>query len=140
MPIPGSGRYMRQPLYVRDLCRVILRALERGPSGTTHNIIGHERIDFIDLLRAIAQERGLHRLLLPVPRAAFSVALWLAARLWRRPPFTKEQLEALVAGDDFPVDGWTEHFGVRYTPFREALREVYASPRYRYTAEMISPH
>ena len=140
LPIPGSGRYMRQPLYVLDLCRVILRALERGPDGATHNIIGHERIDFIDLLRTIARERRLHRLLLPVPMPAFAAALWMAARVLRRPPFTKEQLEALVAGDDFPVDGWTERFGVSYTAFRDGLREVYASPRYPHTAEMISPH
>ena len=140
LPIPGSGRYLRQPLYVMDLCRVILRCLERGPTGTTHNLIGHERIDFIDLLRMIATERGLTRALLPVPLPLFGAVLSMGAWILRRPPFTKEQLEALVAGDDFPVDGWAETFGVRYTPFRDGLREVYASPRYRYMAEMVSPH
>jgi nucleoside-diphosphate-sugar epimerase len=140
LPIPGSGRYMRQPLYVLDLCRVILKVLERGPSGAAHNVIGHERIDFIDLLRAIARERGLKRVLVPVPVALFTAALKAAAVVLRRPPFTKEQLEALTAGDDFPVENWTTAFGVAYTPFREGLREVYASPRYRHTAEMISPH
>lgn len=140
LPVPGSGRYLRQPLYVMDLCRVILRCLERGPTGTTHNLIGHERIDFIDLLRTIARERGLRRLMVPVPLPLFSTALTAAATVLRRPPFTREQLEALIAGDDFPVEGWTEAFGVRYTPFVEGLREVYGSPRYRHTAEMISPH
>lgn len=140
LPIPGSGRYLRQPLYVMDLCRVILRCLERGPSGTVHSLIGHERIDFIDLLRTIARERGLRRLLLPVPLPLFSLALTAGAVLLRRPPFTREQLEALVAGDDFPVEPWTETFEVPYTPFERGLREVYASPRYRHTAEMVSPH
>jgi len=140
LPIPGSGRYLRQPLYVMDLCRVILRCLERGPTGTTHNLIGHERIDFIDLLRTIARERGLRRLLLPVPLPVFSIALTAGAIVLRRPSFTREQLEALVAGDDFPVEGWTDTFGVRYTPFAEGLREVYASPRYVHTREMVSPH
>ena len=140
LPIPGSGRYLRQPLYVMDLCRVILRCLERGPRGETHNLIGHERIDFIELLQTIARERGLRRLLVPVPLPLFGAALRVGALLLRRPPFTKDQLDALVAGDDFPVDGWCEAFDVRYTPFREGLRQVYASPRYRHTAEMVSPH
>ena len=140
LPIPGSGRYLRQPLYVLDLCRIIERCLERGPTGTTHNVIGHERIDFIDLLRTIAAERGLRRVFVPTPLPVIAAALTVGAWATRRPPFTKEQLEALVAGDDFPVEGWTETFGVRYTPFRDGLREVYASPRYRFTAEMVSPH
>jgi uncharacterized protein YbjT (DUF2867 family) len=140
LPIPGSGRYLRQPLYVMDLCRVILRCLERGPRNETRNLIGHERIDFIDLLRTIAEERGLKRLLLPVPLPIFGAALKTVALVRRRPAFTKDQMDALVAGDDFPVDDWTEAFGVRYTPFREGLKQVYASPRYRHTAEMVSPH
>jgi nucleoside-diphosphate-sugar epimerase len=28
-PIPGDGRYMRQPLYERDFCRCIVRCIER---------------------------------------------------------------------------------------------------------------
>jgi nucleoside-diphosphate-sugar epimerase len=140
LPIPGSGRYMRQPLYVLDLCRVVSRCLERGPTLATHNIVGHERIDFIDLLRAMAHHRGLRRLLVPVPLPLFSAALAITGRLLRRPRFTREQLDALIAGDDFPVDGWSEAFDVRYTPFREGLREVYASPSYPYGAEMVSPH
>jgi len=140
LPIPGSGRYMRQPLYVLDLCRVVKRCLERGPTLDTHNIVGHERIDFIDLLRAIAQARRLRRLLLPVPLPLFSAALGLTGRVLRRPRFTRDQLDALVAGDDFAVEGWSEAFDVRYTPFREGLREVYASPAYPRGAEMVSPH
>jgi nucleoside-diphosphate-sugar epimerase len=140
LPVPGNGRYLRQPLYVMDLCRVILRCLERGPTRAVHNLIGHERIDFIDLLRTIARERGLRRFMVPVPLPLFAMALGLGALVLRRPPFTREQLEALVAGDDFPVDNWPETFGVRYTPFAAGLKEVYASPRYVHTAEMISPH
>lgn len=140
LPIPGSGRYMRQPLYVMDLCRVVKRCLERGPTHAAHNIVGLERIDFIDMLRVIANARGLRRILLPVPLPLFSAALEVTGRLLRRPRFTKEQLVALIAGDDFPLDGWCEAFDVRYTPFREALREVYASPFYARGAEMVSPH
>jgi nucleoside-diphosphate-sugar epimerase len=140
LPVPGSGRYLRQPLYVLDLCRVILRCLDRPPTGSVHNIIGHERIDFIDLLRGIARAKGLRRLILPVPVPVFSAALKLHARLADRPAFTTEQLEALTAGDDFPVENWTEEFGVPYTAFREALKQMYASPGYARGREMVSPH
>jgi len=140
VPIPGSGRYMRQPLYVKDLCGVILSALARGPRNGVHNVIGHERIDFIDILRALAAELGLRRVLLPIPLPLFRLLLGAYALVFRKPPFTTEQLDALTAGDDFPVEPWSEEFGVPYTPFHQALREVYASPLRRYNDLMASPH
>lgn len=140
VPIPGSGRFLRQPLYVLDLCRVILSCLDRGPSGQVHNVIGHERIDFIDLLRAVARVQGLRRLMLPVPIPLFRALLATYGALTGRPPFTGQQLAALTAGDDFPVDDWTEVFGVRYTPFLAGLREAYASPLVPYWRLMVSPH
>ncbi len=38
-PIPGHGRYMRQPLYNRDFCRVILHCVEHRPVGATYDIV-----------------------------------------------------------------------------------------------------
>jgi nucleoside-diphosphate-sugar epimerase len=138
--IPGSGRFLRQPLYVMDLCRIVLRCLKRGPTGESHDLIGQERLQFADMLRAMARARGLRRLILPLPLPLFSGALRLYAALARRPAVTGEQLDALVAGDDFPVHDWPTAFGVRYTPFLEGLRETYASPRFRHTREMVLPH
>jgi len=140
LPIPGHGRYMRQPLFVGDLVGVILAALERGPSGQAHNVIGHERLTFIHLLRRVARLRGAHCLLLPVPLPFFRLALAVLGWTSRRPPFTREQLRALMAGDDFPVDPWAEHFGVRYTPFEEAAPEVYADPADRLRRQMTPAH
>jgi len=103
-------------------------------------VIGHERIDFIDLLRAVARETRLHRVMLPIPLPLFRALLRVHAVFTRKPAFTTEQLEALIAGDDFPVEPWSEEFGVTYTPFAEALRAIYASPLSRYNREMGSPH
>lgn len=140
VPVPGSGRYMRQPLYVLDLCRVILACLERGPGNSVHNVIGHERIDFIDILRLIAKEKGLRRVFLGIPIPFFRALLALYAWLFHKPPFTTDQLDALIAGDDFPVEPWAAEFGVPYTPFGDALKEIYSSPLLRYNALMDSPH
>ncbi len=140
LPIPGSGRFPRQPLYVLDLCRVILRALERGPSGAVHNLIGLELLPFVELLRAIARERRLRCLIVPTPMPLFAAAVRLYALLLRRPAVTKDQLDALTAGDVFPVDDWPEQWGVRYTPFAEGLREAVASPRFRHGRELERAH
>jgi nucleoside-diphosphate-sugar epimerase len=42
-PIPGNGRYLRQPLYAGDFCDIIMACIEKRPTGA-YNISGLERI------------------------------------------------------------------------------------------------
>lgn len=139
-PVPGSGKYMRQPLYVMDLCRVIMACSERKPQNKIYNIIGHERIDFIDIIRKIAKAKNLTRAIVPVPLPIFVAMLKAYGIFTRKTVFTKDQLDALMAGDDFPVDNWPQEFKVKYTPFDEALQEMLASPHQKYSKRMVSPH
>ena len=48
----------------------------------------------------------------------------------RKPPFTADQPKALSAGDDFKGVDTEKVFGVRQTPFVDAVRESYTDPRY----------
>ena len=58
-PIPGHGRYMRQPLYVGDFCNVIISCIEtrhQRPASTTFRDI--EKVDYIDIIRQIKRATG----------------------------------------------------------------------------------
>jgi hypothetical protein len=46
------------------------------------------------------------------------------------PPFTSDQLKALIAGDEFEVIDWPHIFGVRATPFAEAVHQTFNHPVY----------
>jgi nucleoside-diphosphate-sugar epimerase len=129
-PIPGDGRYMRQPLYIRDFCRAIIWCVEHEPQGQVYDVAGAERVDYVDIIRQIKAVKGLRTRIVHIPRGMFSLLLRLYAVFSRRPPFTADQLTALVAGDDFAgVD--TEHaFGFRQTPFADAIRETFDDARY----------
>ena len=52
-PIPGHGRYMRQPLYVGDFSNLIISCIENRIADGIYNISGHEKIDYIDIIREI---------------------------------------------------------------------------------------
>jgi len=41
-PIPGDGKYMRQPLYSGDFCDIIISCIENNISEGVFNISGHE--------------------------------------------------------------------------------------------------
>jgi uncharacterized protein YbjT (DUF2867 family) len=140
IPVPGSGKYIRQPLYVTDLCKIIIELIGRKPENRTHNIIGKEKIPYIEVLRIIAKVRGWKRLFLPMPLPLFSLMLRIYGLITRKVTFTPDQMKALVAGDEFPVTDWEREFNVKYTPFEQGMRETWHSKYSGYAKEMISPH
>jgi len=129
-PIPGDGRFMRQPLYERDFCRCIERCIEREPNGDVYDIVGDTRIDYVDIIRTIKRAKGLRTRIVHIPMGFFAFLLRVYAIFSGKPPFTADQLKALSAGDDFSGVDTEAVFGVRQTPFEDAIRESYTDPRY----------
>lgn len=129
-PIPGHGRYMRQPLYIRDFCRALVWAIEHRPAGKVYDVVGAERIDYVDVIRAIKRVKRLKTVIVHIPVRLFRLMLESYAVFSRKPPFTADQLDALCAGDDFRGVDTEQAFGFRQTPFEQALRESYCDPRY----------
>ncbi len=60
----------------------------------------------------------------------FGLLLQLWALISRQPAFTRSQLKALTAGDEFAVIDWPTLFAVSPTPLAEALRITYRDPRF----------
>jgi len=129
-PIPGDGKFMRQPLYAGDFSEIIISCIERRLPGGVFNISGQERIDYIDIIRHIKRVRGARTAIVKIPYRLFHALLSVWGVFDRNPPFTTQQLEALVAKDEFEVIDWPGIFGVPYTPFAEAIDQTFNDPRY----------
>jgi nucleoside-diphosphate-sugar epimerase len=129
-PIPGHGCYLRQPLYVGDFCNVIMSCIEGRIVDGTYNISGHEKVDYIDIIRAIKRATGAKALIVKIPHALFHRLLWAWGLFDRNPPFTTQQLAALTARDEFEVIDWPGIFGVPCTPFAKAIEETFNDPAY----------
>ncbi|ERK13859.1 putative transmembrane oxidoreductase protein [Pantoea sp. AS-PWVM4] len=129
-PIPGDGRYMRQPLYVGDFANIIISCIENGIRDGVYNISGHEKIDYIDMIREIKRAIRAKTIILRIPYSLFYALLWVWGKFDKNPPFTTQQLAALTAKDEFEVIDWPGIFGVPYTPFSAAVEETFNDPRY----------
>jgi nucleoside-diphosphate-sugar epimerase len=129
-PIPGDGRYPRQPLYVGDFCDIVMSCIARHPKGTAYNISGLERIDYLDLIKAVKEACGARVPIMRVPYRLFWLLLYVYGLFDHDPPFTTKQLEALVAPDVFEVTDWPTIFEVRPTPLKVALAETFRHPVY----------
>jgi nucleoside-diphosphate-sugar epimerase len=129
-PIPGNGRYMRQPLYVKDFCNVIVGCMERQPVRQVYNISGHQQIDYIDMIKEIKKAVRSHTVIFKIPYMLFYVLLKTWAIFDKNPPFTAEQLAALVAEDEFEIIDWPGIFAAKSTPFADAVEETFNHPIY----------
>jgi nucleoside-diphosphate-sugar epimerase len=128
-PIPGSGKFLRQPLFAGDFCDIIVSATEREMTGA-YNITGQERIDYIDLIRAVKKATGARARIQRIPYSLFWSLLKINAIFDRNPAFTVGQLAALVTPDVFEVIDWPSIFNIRATPLQEALNKTFRDPLY----------
>ncbi len=129
-PIPGHGRYLRQPLYVGDFCKIIASCMESRIAGKVFNISGLEYVDYIDIIRYIKHSTKAKCLILNIPYKLFSLFLKAWAIFDRNPPFTAAQLKALTSGDKFEIIDWPTIFNVKATPFVQAIDETFNDPTY----------
>jgi nucleoside-diphosphate-sugar epimerase len=129
-PVPGDGRFMRQPLYVGDFCSIIVSCIERRITGQVFNITGLEKVDYIDIIREIRRATGARSAIVKIPYRLFHALLKVWAVFDRNPPFTADQLKALIAHDEFEVIDWEGIFGVEATPFARAIDQTFNHPQY----------
>jgi nucleoside-diphosphate-sugar epimerase len=128
-PIPGDGKFIRQPLYVGDLAAIIIASLKDRPTGT-FDISGLEQIFYGDLIRTIAKTVKPRARIVNIPYGLFWWLLFVYGKFSSKPPFTTSQLEALVIPEVFPVIDWPTTFNITATPLSKAIRETYLDPAY----------
>lgn len=95
-----------------------------------YNISGHEKIDYIDMIREIKKATHARTVIVKIPYKLFFLILWAWALFDRNPPFTTQQLAALVSKDEFEVIDWPSIFATPYTPFNNAIKETFNHPIY----------
>jgi uncharacterized protein YbjT (DUF2867 family) len=94
-PMFGRGRTRLQPAYVEDVAEAIARALRRKqPHAITFEFGGPRVYSYEELLRVVAREAGLERILIPLPFAAWHALTWVAEML-PNPPITRNQVELM---------------------------------------------
>ena len=127
---PGPGRLPAQPLYVGDLCNMIIACLDDRFAGRTFDISGLEQMTYLDIVRQIKDVVGSRTVIVRVPFRLFWWLLRAYAVFDTDPPFTTRQLEALVIPESFPLIDWPAMFGCMPTSFPAAVEETFREPTY----------
>ena len=127
-PIPGKGRYLRQPLYVKDFCRIIEECLNGRHLSKVYNISGQTKIFYIDIIRSIKKVTNSKSVIMQIPYSLFFILLKVYSFFVTNPPFNVNQLRALVIPETFEIIDWENIFAIKQTDFKEALEETFNDP------------
>lgn len=128
-PIPGNGKFIRQPLYAGDFAAIIIASLRERTTGT-FDISGLEKIPYVDMIRLIRSTVQSRSFIVHIPIPIFWWLLFTYGKIDNNPPFTTRQLEALIIPETFPVTNWPGIFGVTPTPLKMAIEQTFLDPQY----------
>jgi uncharacterized protein YbjT (DUF2867 family) len=94
--IPGNGRYGVRPIYVEDMARLLVDAVEES-GNSIRNAVGPEAFSFEDLVKLIARSMDRSVRLVHVPTIAAYSATWLVGWVVRDVILTREEYQGLMA-------------------------------------------
>ena len=129
-PIPGNGKYIRQPLFVEDFAKILASTLSIKRKGIL-DISGKEEMTYISIIKEIKEIQKSKTLIIKIPYIFFYILLKMWALFDRNPPFTIFQLKALTIPEVFPTVDWESIFNVNTTKFKIAARRTYGNSKYK---------
>jgi nucleoside-diphosphate-sugar epimerase len=121
-PIPGHGRWPRQPLYIDDICRLILHFLDEFPENKVYSINGKDTIFFKDMIDAVFHELGGFKMRVSLPIPLFKFLMVTYQKFSGNQQFTPDQVDSLASCDVFPEYPWWDEFHIPATSFNDGIR------------------
>lgn len=123
-PIPGHGKWPRQPIYVDDVCRLVISIMKEFPTNEVLDINGKDVVYFRDMIRTVHRQLNGFKFELYVPVRLFKLLMMSYQKVTGDAEFTVDQVNSLTAEEVFPDYPWWEEFDIEFTPFEEGVRKM----------------
>lgn len=124
IPLFGGGEYGRQPVYVEDICKIVLMLLKKDFPRKIYEIHGFEYISLAKMIKFIIKNLKTKRIIISVPIPFLVLIISLGQKILPSPKFTVDQIESLTSGEKFSGDKWWNTFHVNPTKFEVGLKEM----------------
>lgn len=123
-PIPGHGKWPRQPIYIDDISKLLVQLTRNFPKNRILSINGEEVILFKDMVKTVLKEiDGIKiRIFLPIKSFIFLMRVYQKIRGLK--DFTPDQVRALTTIETFPEEPWWDEFNVPFTSFKKGVKAM----------------
>ena len=140
MVCPSWVRMKAQPIHIQDVVEYLMAALELpDPGSRVFEIGGEDQVSYSDIMREYARQRGLRRLMMPVPLLTpYLSSLWLGlttpvyARVGRK--LVQSIRNATVVRNDEAL----QMFDLRPVGMADAIRRAMRNEEQRFVASRWS--
>jgi len=123
-PIPGHGKWPRQPLYVDDVCNIIIQMMDIFPHKKVYSINGSEVIFFKDMVKIVLEQIGGFKFRIFLPIKLFITFMMMYQQVKGKNEFTPDQVRALTTVEIFPMYSWWDEFHISPTSFQEGVKKM----------------
>lgn len=124
IPIPGNGQYGRQPIYVEDICKIVLKIISKDTHNKIYEIHGKDYVTLIEMIRVILKELNQNKKIIKIPMRLISPLVLMQEKILMKPKFTGDQINSLVSGEKFKGDKWWDDFNIRPTNIKEGIHKM----------------
>jgi len=116
-PISAHGKWPRQPIYIDNVCGLVITMMKQFPQNTVFSINGNDVIYFKDMIKIVLKQLGGFKFRVFLPVWLFKFLMNSYQKLSGKEQFTADQVESLTAGEVFPDYAWWDEFGIDITGF-----------------------
>jgi nucleoside-diphosphate-sugar epimerase len=123
-PIPGHGKWPRQPIYIDDVCHLVISMMQSFPENKVYSINGKDVIYFKDMIKIVLKQLDGFKFRVFLPVSLFKLLMMTYQKLSGEIQFTPDQVDSLTAKEVFPNYPWWDEFGIKITSFDEGVKRM----------------
>lgn len=124
VPLPGGGLFGRQPIYVDDICKIVLKLIEKNYGKRIYEIHGYEYVTMKRMVLAITKVLARKKPIVNIPIWFLVGVMALGEKVLPNPKFTVDQIKSLTSGEKFSGDPWWKIFDIIPTSFEIGVKKM----------------
>lgn len=123
LPILGSGNYLQQPVFVKDLAIAIVNAYEKNISiKKAYNISGAEPLTYNEVVDITGKALGKKVIKIHIPMKLSYNLLRIYEKITKKPKLKAEQVLRLNENKDFSFDEAKNDLGYKPLKFEDGIK------------------
>ncbi|MGB1891367.1 MAG: NAD-dependent epimerase/dehydratase family protein [Candidatus Latescibacterota bacterium] len=125
IPIFGSGHVVHQPVYVEDVVRATIAAVDQPDiEHRSYALAGGEELTYRDLLHALGDSIGVSPLIVPLPARSLAYIIGVLREWGVRLPVDSEQIMRLQEDKRYDIADARRDLGFNPSNFRKGLKRL----------------
>ena len=130
VPIPGHGKNLLRPVFVRDAIDLVLRVLDRPETaGRTFDVAGPEPVAIDDFIHVLGRAQGRSARALHVPASLALAGARVLGRLQRHPFINVDQVMAFLQDTVVDIGPARRELDWEPRPLEQGLAELFGGSR-----------